>query len=151
MLTFLCVSCADTESDPLSYQNGNIRAEISILKNGCRIGALLYISDSGDASLTLTSPETVAGTEIKRIGGAVSVTGCGLSFESSDFISAAELFMLDGYVSSAELAELGGKKLTRLYVEADGEKYEVYLSDRNTPVRILSERLTVDIIWFEAD
>jgi len=145
------MSCKDSGKDPLAYQTGKISAEIAILKNGCRIGAVLNISEEGDIAMTLTSPETVAGTEIKRTGGAVAVTRGELTSSAQEYLAAAELFRLEGDVAAAEPTELNGKKLTKIAVISKETSYEVYLSEDNTPARIVSDGMTVDVIWFERD
>jgi len=151
VLIIICfsVSCGETSRDPLAYQTGNISAEIVILKNGCRIGATLHITESGDVIMKLTSPEAVLGTEIKRVNGEASVSRGDISLKSEAFLAVAELFRLDGDVISAEPSELDGKKLTKMHVLSGNENYEVYLSENNTPSRIVSGELTVDVIWFE--
>ena len=159
---FLCIlffiiigfslSCGETSRDPLFYQRGAFESEIEIQKNGIRIGATLSASESGDVSLVLTSPSSVAGTEIKRKDGALSVTRGELSFDLSDasaFFAAAELFMLEGEVASAEICELDGVRYTKLLVLSGGEPYEIYLNGDGSPRRISSPDLSVDVIWFE--
>jgi len=149
MIFALLFSCTERDKDPLSYQTGNISAEIAIIKNGCRIGAVMNISEEGDIALTLTSPESVKGTEIKRTGGEITVTRGELASSAAAYLTAAELFRLEGNVISAEPVELDGKKLTQIAVSSQGREYEVFLSENNAPVRIVSDDVTVDVIWFE--
>jgi len=155
VFVFLAVSCSPSRSDPLAALKNEGRAEIVIEKNGCRAGGIITLGavpDEGerDLTLTLTSPETVKGTVIKRLYGKTTATREGLSFDTGAFDAVFALFSPAG-VGEASVTSRDGIKLTKVASNANGRSVNIYLSGEGIPVLIEAEELCVRIVWFEAE
>ena len=155
LLIAFAVSCAPARADPIAVLKSPARAEIVIEKNGCEARGVLtlgQLSDTGERELelTLTAPESVRGTVIKRTGGQSFAERSGISFETDAFDGVMELF-LPGASGEATVTELDGVRVTRVAYLANGRSAGVYLNGDGQPVLAESDGISVRIVWLETE
>ncbi len=159
MLFLVYLPSCIKKSDPLSYENGKINAEIVISMNGTRLRAKMELmpleeGKERDASLVFLSPKGMAGLSVVRKDGKTQVTLGEFKLTELDgdaLLSATELFSTYGSVASAETEELDGECVTRLSVINGSETYTVWLTRVGLPRRIACKDMTVDVIWIESE
>ena len=151
MLALLIISLVGCRGngDPLSYQNGELSADIIICKNGSSVSGKLWLGARADgaprdATLVLTAPVSVKGIKIERIGGEIHADVGGYGFDAHrDLLFVAELFSLDENIVSAETATLDGIAVTKLQVSATVGDVMVWLAEDGTPIKFETDGMEV--------
>ncbi len=147
------------KSDPLSYENGKINAEIVISMNGTSVGAEMELMPQKDgalrdARLDFISPDSMKGISVQRIDGETRAILGELELTGKDveaLLRATELFSTGGSIVSAETDRLDGESVTRLSARGESGSFTVWLTRDGLPRRIEAEGMTVDVVWIEAE
>ena len=168
-------ACAAYDYDVLSYQEGEIRAEICWTVGEVRMGAEIHISapkqaesgddgdgmraESRDVSLTFNYPDSLGGISVSRVDGKVTASLGEVIIddpEISGWLEIENFFNIEADVKDTYVTEIDGTKVN--YIEAvsdDDRTYGIYLiPDTGHPRRICGSiggmETVMDVIWFEA-
>ncbi len=148
----LLMSCSPRSSDPLAYQRGALSAEVTLEKNGTRIGAVIRLGESVDSSrdaeIVFTAPSSIKGLTVERKSGRVTARLGDLSVTpNARALFLADLFSLDGAVTEVK-TENGLSRLTLACAEAE---YTLTLDATGHPKSISGKDFTLEILWLEND
>ena len=155
---FILCGCAPSGRGRLNCLSRPASAEIIVTRGETVFRGQLTLgaSDTGlprDALLVCSSPESLAGLRAERKNGVSTVTLGNIVLPSdasaSAFLHAAWLFSPEGSMVSSKLCELNGKKVTRICVTSESATRTIYISPDDAPVRIESDGIEVDIVWYE--
>lgn len=148
-------SCVQTNERALDYQDYPFSAIISIEFDELSAVAELCSqpTESGlDMTLKFTSPDSLAGIELKDKNGKVTASLGELVFSEALSLNLAELFSVDGKINKISQAKIGAVNCNCLdIISNNGESYKVYISQDSTPLRIVrlgKNSLTVNILAF---
>ena len=161
LLPMLLISCSHGEA-ALDYQELPFTARFAFSFNEiCFSGTIraAELADSPrDVSISFESPENLAGISVERKEGKVTTSLGDISTFSEDtrWLALADLFSIDGTVSSTKKIMLGGTSCILATVATnDGEKYSIYIDKNGFPLRIcgnvFGKSFVLDILFFRQD
>ncbi len=157
----LLASCAPSGT-ALYYQTLPFTARFALSTNGINLVGTIFAgspSDSqGDVCISFEAPDALLGISVEQKSGYITTTldGVSLTADSARWLAIAELFSLDGVVSSAKSTTLGGTPCSLVTVTAeDDEKYSIYIDKNGFPLRICGniygKPFVLDILFFRQD
>ena len=157
LIFLFCFSGCEANARDFRYISGDIECEVSFEKNGRAVRAVIHKSEASgeDVRICLLEPQSIAGLEIVRADGIVSVCFEGLRIESESFSSLVEIerfFEYDSRIKSTQRLKGSAEMIT--VSRSSGEEF-LLLLEGGIPVAIrgelFGEELEIRIIRFAGD
>ncbi len=162
-LALLLVGCAMPDTEYLEYTGDAFVAEIEGERGGFTFTAKIRVGaptgGSADApprdiEMTFTSPATMKGIVIERIGGKITLSSAGLSIEGRGavgWLTAAELLTPLGTINDIKIIDdRAGARLAKVEMSLTDGSPLILLIDCDTgfPVNIKNENIEMRIASF---